>query len=130
MQVELDANGGTAYTDMGTQQMLSVPCALNAANGNFTKTGNDIYNSNSGNVGIGTTAPAASAQLEVTSTSKGFLPPRLTASQRDAISNPVMGLIICCTNCSATGEIQMYNGSLQNTTTSKVNGFSIRCVRD
>ncbi|MCX6351399.1 MAG: hypothetical protein NTX03_06030 [Bacteroidetes bacterium] len=28
MQVELDAAGGTSYTDMGTQQMLSVPYAL------------------------------------------------------------------------------------------------------
>ena len=35
----------------------------------------------------------------------------MTYAQRDAISNPVMGLIICCTNCSAAGEIQMYNGS-------------------
>lgn len=28
MQVEMDAAGGTAYTDMGTQQMLSVPYSL------------------------------------------------------------------------------------------------------
>ena len=111
MQVEMDAAGGTSYTDMGTQQMQSVPYALNAANGNFNKTGNDISNANSGNVGIGTTSPAISALLEVSSSSKGFLPPRMTYSQRDAISNPVMGLIICCTNCAATGEIQMFNGS-------------------
>ena len=111
MQVEMDATGGATYTDMGTQQMLSVPYALNAANGNFNKTGNDIYNSNSGNVGIGTATPATSALLDVTSTTKGFLPPRMTYAQRDAISNPVMGLIICCTNCAATGEIQMFNGN-------------------
>ena len=30
MQVEMDAAGGTDYTDMGTQQMLSVPYALYA----------------------------------------------------------------------------------------------------
>ena len=34
-------------------------------------------------VGIGTASPAASAQLEVTSTTKGFLPPRMTTAQRD-----------------------------------------------
>lgn len=33
-QVEMDAAGGTNYTDMGTQQMMSVPYAMYASNGN------------------------------------------------------------------------------------------------
>jgi hypothetical protein len=33
MQVELDAAGGNNYTDLGTQQMMSVPYALYAGNG-------------------------------------------------------------------------------------------------
>jgi hypothetical protein len=45
-------------------------------------------------VGIGTATPAASAQLDVSSTTKGFLPPRMTIIQRDAIINPAEGLII------------------------------------
>ena len=45
-------------------------------------------------VGIGTTNPNASAQLDVSSTSKGFLPPRMIASQRAAISSPVAGLMV------------------------------------
>jgi hypothetical protein len=44
-------------------------------------------------VGIGTTTPAASAQLDVSSTTKGFLPPRLSFLQRDGIT-PVEGLMI------------------------------------
>lgn len=44
-------------------------------------------------VGIGITTPAASAQLDVTSTTKGFLPPRMTEAQRDLIT-PAEGLII------------------------------------
>jgi hypothetical protein len=45
-------------------------------------------------VGVGTTSPAASAQLDVSSTTKGFLPPRMTTLQRNAISNPAIGLVI------------------------------------
>jgi hypothetical protein len=46
------------------------------------------------NVGIGTTTPHASAALDVQSTSKGLLPPRMTTIQRDAISSPTPGLIL------------------------------------
>lgn len=38
--------------------------------------------------------PDPSAGLEVKFTDKGFLPPRLTAAQRDAITSPAAGLII------------------------------------
>ncbi|HZV69210.1 MAG TPA: DUF1566 domain-containing protein [Saprospiraceae bacterium] len=61
-----------------------------------------------GNVGIGTSNPNASAQLDLTSTTKGFLPPRMTASQRDAIMSPARGLVIYCTDCGG-GEIELYN---------------------
>ncbi|MFM9910564.1 MAG: DUF1566 domain-containing protein [Chitinophagaceae bacterium] len=62
-------------------------------------------------VGIGTNAPSASAQLEINSTTKGLLPPRMTYVQKSAIATPVAGLMIWCSNCGATGEMQVYNGS-------------------
>lgn len=45
-------------------------------------------------IGIGTPNPDQSAVLELASETKGFLPPRLTTTQRDAITNPVKGLTI------------------------------------
>jgi hypothetical protein len=45
-------------------------------------------------VGIGTTSPDASAQLELQSTAKGFLPPRMTTNERNLIDTPAEGLVI------------------------------------
>jgi hypothetical protein len=64
------------------------------------------------NVGIGTTTPDASAILEMTSTTQGFLPPRMTEAERNAIAAPVAaGLIVWCTDCGDNGETQVYNGT-------------------
>ena len=54
-----------------------------------------------GDVGIGTTTPDANAALDVESTTKGFLPPRLTSAERDAIASPPAGLIIFNTTTNA-----------------------------
>lgn len=45
----------------------------------------------------------ASAMLEVKSTTKGFLPPRMTEAQMNAIADPVEGLIVYCTDCDPKG---------------------------
>lgn len=54
------------------------------------------------NVGIGTTSPVASAKLEVSSTTKGFLPPRMTATQASAISTPAQGLLLFVSDTNGT----------------------------
>jgi len=46
------------------------------------------------NVGVGTTSPDVSAVLDVSSTDKGMLVPRLTILQRLAIQNPATGLLV------------------------------------
>jgi hypothetical protein len=45
-------------------------------------------------VGIGTTNPDNSAQLEIQSTSRGILIPKMTKTQRDNITSPAEGLLI------------------------------------
>jgi hypothetical protein len=47
-----------------------------------------------GKVGIGTSSPNANAILDVTSTTKAFMPPRMTTAQRDAVSSPAAGMVI------------------------------------
>ncbi len=50
---------------------------------------------------IGGTTPTPSALLDLQSTNKGFLPPRLTTAERNAIAEPATGLLIFNTtlNC-------------------------------
>ncbi|MHC1776283.1 MAG: hypothetical protein AB9834_12830 [Lentimicrobium sp.] len=50
-----------------------------------------------GNIGIGTSTPESSALVNMNSTSKGFLPPRMTQAQIEAIPGPANGLIVYCT---------------------------------
>ena len=65
-------------------------------------------------VGINTdnNPPDNSAMLDVKSIERGFLPPRMTFEQRNAIANPVEGLMVFCTNCNqdGTGTITIFQG--------------------
>ncbi|MEP6682169.1 MAG: hypothetical protein ABJA35_02875, partial [Parafilimonas sp.] len=54
-----------------------------------------------GSAGIGTTTPNGSALLEIKSTKKGLLIPRMTIAQRNAIINPASSLLIYQTNSTS-----------------------------
>lgn len=58
---------------------------------------------------------AASGIVEIKSTTQGFLPPRMTSTQRDAISSPAEGLMIYNTT---THKLNVYTGSAWETITS------------
>jgi hypothetical protein len=60
-------------------------------------------------VGIGTTTPAASAALDIASTTAGLLAPRMTAAQKTAITSPASGLLVYQTD--GTAGFYYYNGS-------------------
>jgi trimeric autotransporter adhesin len=74
-------------------------------------------------VGIGTPNPNSSAALEVNSTNKGLLIPRMTQSERDAIGTPSTGLILYQTN-NAPG-FYYYNGSAWTSIAGGTNGWSL-----
>ncbi len=57
----------------------------------------------SSQVVIGTDTPAPSSIFHLESTDKGFLPPRMTEAQMNAIQSPVEGLIIYCLDCPSKG---------------------------
>ena len=65
-----------------------------------------MFQDGSGKVGVGTTSPKAA--MDITSTTNGFLVPRMTTSERDLIAGPALGLQIfnITTNC-----FNVWNGS-------------------
>jgi hypothetical protein len=95
----------------------TVSVGRSGASGLELKTGSSlaIGITSSQQVGIGTASPAAAAVLDVTSTTKGILLPRMTTTQRDAISSPAEGLIIY--NLTAH-KLNVYTGSSWETITS------------
>lgn len=86
---------GTANYDLVIQR---IPTHIN----NFDGTEVARFTRANGNVLIGTSTDNASALLNISSTSKGFLPPRMTATQAEAIVSPAEGLMIYSTNGSGS----------------------------
>jgi hypothetical protein len=60
------------------------------------------------NVGIGTATPNPSAMLDVNSTTRGLLAPRMTTAQRNTIALPAKGLLVYDTDLNA---LYHYNGN-------------------
>lgn len=80
---------------------------LRFVTGTNDNTGERLRITNTGRIGIGTSTPNASSILEVASSTQGFLPPRMTEIQRDAIASPAVGLTIF--NLT-TYMLEIYNG--------------------
>jgi len=72
-------------------------------------------------IGIGTINPDVSAELDISSSTRGFLPPRMTTAERDAIASPAEGLTIyntennCLETWNATDWISICDGSIVTT---------------
>jgi len=96
-------DAGSAPTGYKIQKWMtgSVEKAFLDKDGNFTTLTSGLFGS------IGTVN--ASAVLEATSTTKGFLPPRQTQAQRTAITSPAVGLIVYQTD--ATEGLYIYTST-------------------
>jgi len=82
----------------GTNLILNLkPYSYSNATTNFTVKKDTVEYFrivNNGNVLIGTTTDIASSKLTVESTTQGFLPPRMTTTQKNAIASPAAGLVV------------------------------------
>jgi hypothetical protein len=107
-----NANGATISS--GTLNLTPA----DATNGGIVTTGTQTFAgdktftgsiTNNGKVIVG--GSSASAVLEASSTTQGFLPPRMTYNQRMAITSPATGLVVFCTDCgpqNIPGELEVY----------------------
>jgi hypothetical protein len=87
------------YTNDGTlagaRTVTQAGNLMRFSGGDFEAAGGVLHVDNvNNNVGIGSTTPVVSAALEVSSTTQGFLFPRMTSTQRLAISSPATGLMV------------------------------------
>jgi hypothetical protein len=69
---------------------------------------NFFYDATNHNLGLGITTPDVTSILDLTSSTKGFLAPRMTTVQRDAIASPATGLMIYNTT---TNALNVFNGT-------------------
>jgi hypothetical protein len=95
--------GIIGYVNGSAALQIRVNGATNTSNGTLST----LFFS-SGNVGIGTSTDVASSILTLASTTKGFLMPRMTTTERNAISSPATGLIVYDTT---DNEFDYYNGT-------------------
>ena len=116
----LKLNWGSIFaTDSGSELLIgavytvaSSPQILLAGNARGSGANTMQLQASAGvSVASSLTNPNASAQLDVSSTTKGFLPPRMTTTQKNAISSPASGLMVYDTD---TNKLCCYNGTSWN----------------
>ena len=90
------AANGTTYAGLSTVYIAGAPTAGANVSGNTY-----ALKVKSGNVLIGSSTNDTSAILNVESTSKGFLPPRMTGAQAELISSPSEGLMVYATSAGS-----------------------------
>ena len=96
----LSVNAAATFNDTGEARNFRVESDLN--DNMF------LIDGTNNNIGINTSAPAVSSIMDMTSTTRGLLIPRMTTTQRNAITSPAAGLMVYNTT---TQTIDTYNGT-------------------
>lgn len=77
---------------------------------------NNTFGMINGKLSVGSNTPHPSSILQIESNDRGFLPPRMTRSQMEAIANPSLALMVYCTDCFAgSAGCLMINDSIDET---------------
>ena len=114
-------NQGSAITSTGTLLQIDSQSTNSDAASNLFIVYNQIVSGalfsikGNGNLLVGTSTDVASSILTMNSTTKGFLPPRMTTTQRTAISSPATGLVVYDTTLN---KLSVYTGLAWETVTS------------
>jgi hypothetical protein len=111
----LTANTGSTYVDgysEGASKGANYPLFIGSRANN---TGLFVVGSTTQENGtqtiFGYAVNEASSLVTINSTTRGFLPPRMTTTQKNAIASPAAGLVVYD---STTNKLQCYNGSTWN----------------
>ena len=109
--IDITGNSAGNYTDFYVHRITnSIPIYSTATT--YAYSNNDFhnaFNTNSGSTIIGSLSLNNSAKLQIDSTTQGFLPPRMTNTQRTNISSPAVGLMVYCTD--ATEGLYVYKST-------------------
>ena len=95
---------------IGHMAKVSADNEIVLGNSSHSKLRTDAQINAPGMVAVDSTSGGSSAIVALHSNTKGFLPPRMTYQERDAIQNPETGLVLYCLNCASNGQLQVYNG--------------------
>jgi hypothetical protein len=106
---------GASYIDAyseGTSKAANYPLFIGSRTNNAsTLVAGSTTEENGTRVVFGSAVSDASALVQINSTTRGFLPPRMTTTQKNAIASPAAGLVVYD---STTNKLCCYNGSTWN----------------
>jgi hypothetical protein len=111
----LVANDGILYNTNGDISILNdnVSGKIKFTSGGSSTAQATLFST--GNFSIGSITDVGTAILQLTSTAKGFLPPRMTTAQKNAIGTPATGLVVYDTTLN---KLALYTGAAWETVTS------------
>jgi hypothetical protein len=111
LSLSADVNNPQIYNTGGASLGINAPGSNGIIYGRSNSNTQEFFGFSALGSAIGSSTLTASAVLAVNSTTQGFLPPRMTTTQKNAIASPAAGLVVYD---STTNKLCCYNGSTWN----------------